>query len=148
MKSHPMISIRGLGETEQIVFSSLLSLLAFKTKRQWQLTTEPEADLYVVDYDIELGRSIAKQISSHDGAVIYFGQHEFARQQPLYIAKPLRAADILQCLKLWTDNIESGGRLYKAAVKLQPAPDSGRWRSPNRFARWRSGRSPEARSTP
>ncbi|GAB1258944.1 hypothetical protein NBRC116494_34460 [Aurantivibrio plasticivorans] len=93
------ISIQGLDARDQMVFSSLISLLSFKTSDEWEITTdEHQAKVKIIDCDSPAGLKNAIRREKMGERVIFYGNCTEAKAHEKYLGKPLRAADILSCL--------------------------------------------------
>lgn len=92
------IKLIGLTDNDQMVFTSLLSLLSFKTDYKWKLTTGDNDDVLIVDVDTAEGQTVASQNEKVGKHVIRFTAVQPENNQSPYLHKPLRAAEILRCL--------------------------------------------------
>jgi len=99
MHANKTIHLRGLEKKDQMVFSSLLSLLSLKTTDEWTIGLQENSDAIVVDFDLEEGQRLANSLERTGKKVILYGNHPRCRQHPLWLGKPLRATDMLRCLK-------------------------------------------------
>ena len=102
------IGLYGLEDNDQVVFGCLLELLSLKTTKEWHVQRGDSGDVIVVDFDKDENREFARTRQGIGEQVIYYGKHEICRQQPLWLGKPLRAADILRCLKSIEESEQSG----------------------------------------
>lgn len=98
MAGEKIVLLNGLQEADKIVFTSILSLLSFKTNADWHVASEGKFDIAVVDVDNESGKKVAMDLERQGRPVICFGVNEYALSHTLRLNKPLRANDILNCL--------------------------------------------------
>lgn len=98
MSNEKTVRLDGLKEADQIVFTSLLSLLSFKTDSEWTIVEQGPYDIAIVDVDTDRGKLAATSLENQGKKVVCFGVNDFAKSHELRLNKPLRANDILKCL--------------------------------------------------
>jgi len=98
MHTQRTIFLSGLRKSDEMVFSSLLSLLSSTTDEQWRITNEGVGEIVVVDIDVENGLRIAHRFERIGKKVIRLTNHSDARGPGLWLHKPLRSAEIVKCI--------------------------------------------------
>ena len=98
MEHNRTIVLKEFRESDQAVFTSLLTILSFKTHDEWTLVDDGDADVHVIDVDSVAGQNLAQTLEAEGHYVIRFSQQGAAQQSVHWLGKPLRAANILRCL--------------------------------------------------
>lgn len=91
------IQLHGFSKNDEMVFTSLLSLLSNKTQYQWDVVQNRSAEVVIIDIDNESDVSVIQHFERSGHKVITYGQPS-VQQPPLQLQKPMRAAAILRCL--------------------------------------------------
>ena len=91
------IQLFGFNEKDEVIFSTLLSLLSSKTVDEWALIEKGISDVLIVDMAADKARLVAEDRERRGQQVIRLVAGSGA-QSGLVLGKPLRAADILRCL--------------------------------------------------
>lgn len=99
MGANRTILLDGLRKSDEMVFSSLLTLLASKTRNNWVLISEGIGDVTVVDIDTPRGQLLADALEKKGNKVIRLTNRSESRKgDGLWLHKPVRSSDILKCL--------------------------------------------------
>lgn len=97
------IRLFAMAENDRIVFSSLLSLLSFKTAYTCKIV-EADADVAIVDVDNDEGKKIAASLAGQGVLLVCLSAHSPMDDAHHFIRKPLRSADVIEVIRL----IEAG----------------------------------------
>ena len=92
------ILLSGLRKSDELVFSSLLSLLSNNTEEEWAITSNGNSDIAVVDVDNPNGVSLARNLEKCGRQVIRVTTHSGSDENGLWLHKPVRSTDILKCI--------------------------------------------------
>ena len=98
MEHYRTISLQLFRPNEKAVFTSLLSLLSFRTADSWEMVEDTTSDVSVVDVDTPEGNALADDLEQHGHCVVRFSANAERSSAHHRLSKPLRAADILRCL--------------------------------------------------
>ena len=101
------ILLSGLRKSDELVFSSLLSLLSNNTEEKWAVTTNGNSDIAVVDVDNPNGISLASNLEKCGRQVIRVTTHSGSSDGGLWLHKPVRSSDILKCIAVLNQLKES-----------------------------------------
>ncbi|GAB2203122.1 hypothetical protein [Sessilibacter sp. MAH4] len=94
------IQLLGFNKNDEMVFTSLLSLLSNKTEHQWDVVPvrSVPAEVLIVDVDSIEGAQFIKNQTASRQKIIHFGHFDGIGGLELRLNKPMRAAGILRCL--------------------------------------------------
>ena len=104
MELNRTIALQEFRESDHAVFTSLLTILSFKTHDSWELVENRESDVTVIDIDKPAGRDLASTLEQEGHYVIRFSQQCPTDQDVHWLGKPLRAANILRCLNAFDEH--------------------------------------------
>lgn len=104
MSSIRKIQLVAMSENDRMVFSSLLSLLSFKTSFTCRIV-EQEADIAVVDIDNLDGQKMASKFEQEGQRIIKLSATPQHSVGGTWMNKPLRAAGILDSLNNAFDDL-------------------------------------------
>ena len=93
------IRLYGFGDNDRKVFWSLLSILSHKTAKEWIIADDWDVDIVVIDIDCDLQHLKINKLKSTGRNVIVFGDYDKIKSFNNTLHRPLRAAEILQCLQ-------------------------------------------------
>lgn len=92
------ILLSGLRKSDELVFSSLLSLLSDNTEEKWKVTNSGMSEIAVVDVDNPNGSSLANSLEKCGRKVIRVTTHSDDHEPGLWLHKPVRSTEILKCI--------------------------------------------------
>jgi hypothetical protein len=95
------IRLYGFTDNDRKVFISLLSILSYKTEKEWIISDEWGVDVVIIDINCDPQQLKIDKLRTTGHKV--YGDSEKVKDFDLVLHRPLRAADILQSLRL-TDN--------------------------------------------
>lgn len=98
------IQLHGFSKNDEMVFTSLLSLLSNKTQYQWDVVQNRAAEVVVIDVDNESDTEVIRNFERDGCKVITYGQPGLI-DSTLQLNKPMRAAAILRCLAEVSTNV-------------------------------------------
>lgn len=99
------IRLYGFNDNDRKVFISLLSILSYKTEKEWIISDEWGVDVVIIDINCDPHHLKIAKLKSTGHKVIVFGDSEKVREFELTLHRPMRAADILQSLRLTDQNV-------------------------------------------
>ena len=91
------IKLYGFSRNDELVFTSLISLLSNKTPYQWDVVDADSAQVAVVDVDKFADNKILDDLQNQVDQIVTYGNRQLDEAYPV-LTKPLRAASILKCL--------------------------------------------------
>ena len=91
------IRLYGFSKNDELVFTSLISLLSNKTHDQWEIVHSGSSQVVVVDTDKYGDNNVFSDLERSTKSIITYGNRSFGSKYPV-LPKPLRAAGILKCL--------------------------------------------------
>lgn len=98
MGNQKKILLNGLRKSDEIVFSSLFSLLPSSGKQQWLVITEGTCDVAVIDVDTPNGPLMARHMEQQGTKVIRLTTEMSSNQTGLWVHKPVRSSEIIRCI--------------------------------------------------
>ncbi len=96
------IKLYGFSRNDELVFTSLISLLSNKTPYQWDVVGGASAQVAVIDVDQYPDDDIFDEIKGTADQIVTYGNRQLDAGYPV-LTKPLRAASILKCLSLLSE---------------------------------------------
>ncbi len=118
------IQLHGFSKNDEMVFTSLLSLLSNKTQYQWDVVQNRSAEVVIVDTDNESDVSVIRNFERNGSTVITYGQSGI-QNPPLQLNKPMRAAAILRCLAEVSNNPSMHSGTKPESVRTSKSKSSG-----------------------
>ena len=97
------IRLYGFTDNDRKVFISLLSILSYKTEKEWIISDEWGVDVVIIDINCDPQQLKIDKLKATGHKVVVYGDSEKVRDFDLVLHRPLRAADILQSLRLTDD---------------------------------------------
>lgn len=124
------IRLFGFSKNDELVFTSLLSLLSSKTHSDWQMVQSSQAQVTIVDIDKGNAKTILEELGKSGSQLVAYGMGSLSHKLPR-LAKPLRAAAILKCLsELERLDDNASVNTEKPVVAIDRAYHLRRWPAP------------------
>ena len=103
LKMKSKIRLYGFTDNDRKVFISLLSILSYKTEKEWIISDEWGVDVVIIDINCDPQQLKIDKLKATGHKVVVYGDSEKVKGFDLVLHRPLRAADILQSLRLTDD---------------------------------------------
>jgi len=99
------IRLHGFSKNDELVFTSLLSLLSNKTQYDWDVVANDDAEVVIVDIESTDDEREIDRVRSGAKSVVTYGNRSISDDFPI-LSKPMRAASILKCLSEISGTLE------------------------------------------
>lgn len=122
------ILLSGLRRSDELVFTSLLTLLSNNTDEKWEIKTKGSSDIVVVDVDTRNGLELARNLERCDRQVIRVTTSSDTDESALWLRKPVRSTEIIRCIAVLNESkLSSNEPDSKAILDVKSTYRLRRW---------------------